>query len=96
MQAAADAAGVGNARYNTVGDLLVHPQLTGRTRVVEVASPVGPLAVVRSAVMSGDWDEPAGPIPAVGEHTAAIYRWLGLGSAAAPRDPTGPAGPAPG
>jgi len=82
VQEAADAAGVGNARYNTVRQVLEHPQLVERDRVVQVQSPVGPLPVIRSAIVADEWTEPAGPIPAVGEHTAAILEWIGYADAA--------------
>jgi itaconate CoA-transferase len=70
-----DAAQIANARLNTVGDLLAHPQLEHRW--AEVESPAGPIRTLPSPVSTGT--EPAfGPIPAVGEHTGAILAELGL------------------
>ena len=43
IQQRADAAGIGNARLNTVGDLAGHPQLAQRGRWRDVDSPVGPV-----------------------------------------------------
>jgi itaconate CoA-transferase len=89
-----DAAQIANARLNTVGDLLAHPQLEHRW--AEVGSPAGPIRTLPFPVSTGDLPfpvstgglpfpvstggaEPAlGPIPAVGEHTDAILAELGL------------------
>ena len=71
-----DAAQIANARLNTVGDLLAHPQLEHRWG--ETESPAGPIRTLPFPV-STDGAEPAfGPIPAVGEHTGAILAELGL------------------
>jgi len=71
-----DAARIANARLNTVGDLLAHPQLEHRW--AEVASPAGPVRALRSPVSTGGAAPALGPIPAVGEHTDAILAELGL------------------
>jgi itaconate CoA-transferase len=76
--ARADAAGIGNAVYNEVLDVVDHPQLTARGRWQEVGSPVGPLSVLLPPVTSESWDTPLRPVPAVGEHTRAILTELGL------------------
>ena len=71
-----DAAQIANARLNTVGDLLAHPQLEHRW--AEVDSPAGPIRVLPSPVSTGGATAAPGPIPAVGEHTDAILAELGL------------------
>ena len=70
-----DAAQIANARLNTVGDLLAHPQLEHRW--AEVDSPAGPIRVLPSPVSTGGATPAPGPIPAVGEHTDAILAELG-------------------
>jgi itaconate CoA-transferase len=74
-----DAAQIAHARLNTVGDLLVHPQLEHRW--AEVASPAGPVRVLPAPVSTGGATPSLGPIPAVGEHTDAILAELGLTAA---------------
>ncbi|QNN53902.1 CaiB/BaiF CoA transferase family protein [Nocardioides mesophilus] len=73
-----DEAGIANARLRDLFELGEHPQLAARDRWREVDSPVGPLrALVPPATLVGA--EPVmGPIPRVGEHTAAILAELGL------------------
>jgi itaconate CoA-transferase len=71
-----DAAQIANARLNTVGDLLAHPQLEHRW--AEVASPAGPVRALPFPVDISGAKPALGPIPAVGEHTGAILAELGL------------------
>jgi itaconate CoA-transferase len=74
-----DAAQIANAKLNTVGDVLAHPQL--ERRWAEVGSPAGPIRALPSP-LSTDGAAPAlGPIPAVGEHTDAILAELGFAPA---------------
>jgi itaconate CoA-transferase len=74
----ADAAGIGNAVYNEVLDVVEHPQLTERGRWSEVDSPVGPVATLLPPWTSDAWTTPLRPVPAVGEHTREILTELGL------------------
>jgi itaconate CoA-transferase len=71
-----DTAQIANARLNTVGDLLAHPQL--QHRWAEVESPAGPVRTLPFPVSAGGAAPAFGPIPAVGEHTDAILAELGL------------------
>jgi itaconate CoA-transferase len=72
-----DAAQIANGRMNTVVDLLDHRQLAHRW--AEVDSPAGPLRALPSPISLGGGAAPAlGPIPAVGEHTAAVLAEFGL------------------
>jgi crotonobetainyl-CoA:carnitine CoA-transferase CaiB-like acyl-CoA transferase len=77
IQSAADAAGIGNARYNTVKDVLAHPQLQQRNRWRDVDSPVGAVASLRTPPVTEGWHDRLDPIPAVGEHTDRILGELG-------------------
>jgi crotonobetainyl-CoA:carnitine CoA-transferase CaiB-like acyl-CoA transferase len=67
---------IANARRREVADVLDHPQLLARDRWTEVGSGAGPVRSLRPPL------EPArlGPIPRLGEHTAAIRRWLDDGA----------------
>ncbi|MGA9746606.1 MAG: CaiB/BaiF CoA-transferase family protein [Nocardioides sp.] len=73
-----DATGIANARLREVTELADHPQLAARNRWRRVDSEVGELrALVPPATLDGD--EPVmGPVPASGQHTAAILAELGL------------------
>jgi itaconate CoA-transferase len=71
-----DAAQIANARLNTVGDLLAHPQLEHRW--AEMESPAGPIRTLPFPVSTGGAQPAPGPIPAVGEHTDAILAELGF------------------
>jgi itaconate CoA-transferase len=80
IQAQADAAGIGNARYNTVKDVLEHPQLAARDRWHDVDSPVGPLPSLLAPPEVPTWDQRLEPVPALGEHTDFILAELGYSS----------------
>ncbi|WP_217561540.1 CaiB/BaiF CoA-transferase family protein [Streptomyces sp. GbtcB6] len=78
VQDRADAAGIGNARYNTPKDVLAHEQLTARDRWREIGTPSGPVpALLPPPVISG-YDPPMGAVPALGEHTDAVLAELGF------------------
>ncbi|MFI5798057.1 CaiB/BaiF CoA transferase family protein [Streptomyces sp. NPDC051677] len=88
VQERADAAGIGNARYNTPSEVLAHPQLAARDRWREIDSPAGPVpALLPPPVISG-YEPPMGAIPALGQHTDAVLAELGFsdGEIAALRD----------
>lgn len=74
--ARADAARIGCATLNSIGDVLAHPQLSERGRWVSVGSPVGEIRSLAAVPTSASWRLPLGAIPAVGEHTAAILNEL--------------------
>ncbi|WP_134321847.1 CaiB/BaiF CoA transferase family protein [Cumulibacter soli] len=74
-----DTAQIANARLRTMQGLVEHPQLAARKRWREFGSPVGPLmGLLPPTTFVGAEVPDAGPVPAVGEHTAAILAELGL------------------
>ena len=73
-----DAAQIANARVNAMRDVWAHPQLAARGRWRDVETPAG---TIPALLPPGSWEhgEPRmGPVPALGEHTDAILRELGL------------------
>ncbi|TRW76763.1 CoA transferase [Mycolicibacterium sp. 018/SC-01/001] len=78
IQRAADAAGIGNARYNTPLEVVAHPHLRARDRWRDVAIPGGMIrALLPPPVISG-YESAMGAVPALGEHTEEVLRELGL------------------
>lgn len=77
VETAANAAGIGVARLNSVEDVVGHPQLVERDRWQPVSTPNGPVLGVISPVDSSTWGPRMDPVPALGEHTAAILGELG-------------------
>ncbi|MBM7053420.1 MULTISPECIES: CaiB/BaiF CoA-transferase family protein [Streptomyces] len=74
-----EAAGIACARLNTVADVAAHPQLAARDRWREVGSPVGPLrALLPPITLPGSEEARMGAVPALGEHTDALLRALGM------------------
>lgn len=74
-----EAAGIACARLNTVADVVAHPQLAARDRWREVDSPVGPLrALLPPITLPGSEEARMGAVPALGEHTDALLRALGM------------------
>ncbi|APE35599.1 formyl-CoA transferase [Nocardia mangyaensis] len=78
LQRAADTAGIGNARYNTPSEVLVHPQLTDRDRWRRIDTPVGPIPALLPPPIIAGFDPPMGAVPALGEHTIAVLAEFGL------------------
>jgi itaconate CoA-transferase len=77
IQAAADAAGIGNSAYRTPREVVAHPHLAARDRWRTVPTPGGPVsALLPPAVVAGR-TAPMGPVPALGEHTDAVLAELG-------------------
>jgi itaconate CoA-transferase len=80
IQQSADAAGIGNSRYNTPSEVVAHPHLVARDRWRPLETPGGSVrALLPPPVISG-YEAPMGPVPALGQHTEAILAELGLGS----------------
>lgn len=78
MQQAADASGIGSARYNKPSDVVAHPHLTARDRWRDIDSPVGPLRALLPPPVIAGYVPRMGAIPALGEHTRTVLRELGV------------------
>jgi itaconate CoA-transferase len=72
-----EAARIAYARMNSVQEFVDHPQLAARDRWREVGSPAGPIRALLPPVTVAGREPRMDPVPAVGEHTGAILRWLG-------------------
>jgi itaconate CoA-transferase len=73
-----DEAGIANARLRTPEEFAAHPQLEARDRWREVDSPGGPLRQLLPPVSVPGREAAMGPVPALGQHTAAILAELGM------------------
>jgi crotonobetainyl-CoA:carnitine CoA-transferase CaiB-like acyl-CoA transferase len=60
--------------------VIAHPQLVERDRWREVATSAGAVPALRPPAILSGVDDRFDPVPALGEHTAAILRELGLES----------------
>lgn len=76
-----DEAQIANAAVNQVGDLWKHPQLHARGRFRTVGSPAGELQALLPPATIDSFDVRMDPVPALGEHSAAILRELGRSDA---------------
>ncbi len=72
-----DAAGIANARVNDMAGLWAHPQLQARGRWRTVATPAGEVPALLPPGVNSAFDYRMDPIPAVGQHNAAILAELG-------------------
>lgn len=72
-----EAAQIANARVNTMHDVWEHPQLKARQRWRDVGTSSGRIPAL---LPPGSWTEGPrmDPVPALGEHTEAILRELGI------------------
>lgn len=78
IQDAADAAGIGNARYNTPSDVLAHPQLAERQRWRSIDTPAGPIPSLLPPPVIAGYNPPMGSVPGLGEHTDTVLDELGF------------------
>jgi itaconate CoA-transferase len=78
IQKTADAAGIGNSRYNLPSEVVVHPQLTARDRWRTVGTSKGDIQALRPPPVIRGFDQPMGAVPGLGEHTDAVLGELGL------------------
>ncbi|MFM1989784.1 MAG: hypothetical protein RJA99_2741 [Pseudomonadota bacterium] len=76
-----DDAQIANARVNRMGEVWSHRQLHARGRFVEIGTPAGPVPALLPPGSTDAWEARMDPVPALGEHTDAILRELGLGEA---------------
>jgi len=73
-----DDAQIANARMNDMAGLWAHPQLKARERWCEIGSPVGSIPALLPPGRNNSFDYRMDSVPAVGEHTQAILRELGI------------------
>ncbi|WP_198971914.1 CaiB/BaiF CoA transferase family protein [Xylophilus sp. ASV27] len=76
-----DQAQIANAAVNQVGDLWTHPQLQARQRFRPIGSPAGELQALLPPATVSSFDPRMDPVPALGEHSAAILHELGRSDA---------------
>jgi crotonobetainyl-CoA:carnitine CoA-transferase CaiB-like acyl-CoA transferase len=69
---------IANAHLNDMGGLWKHEQLKARNRWTEVDTPNGAIAALLPPGLNDSYDYRMDPIPAVGEHTDAILKELGM------------------
>ena len=78
VQKTADAAGIGNARYNLPSEVLAHPQLSARDRWRQVETSAGPIqALLPPPVISG-YQFAMAAVPGLGQHTESVLAELGI------------------
>ncbi|WP_426943891.1 CaiB/BaiF CoA transferase family protein [Pseudomonas oryzihabitans] len=73
---------IANAQVNDMAAVWAHPQLRERDRWREVGSPAGPLPALLPPASNSAFEPRMDPIPALGEHTAAVLQELGYDPAA--------------
>ena len=73
-----DQAQIANAHLNDMEGLWKHEQLQARERFTEVTTPNGPIAALLPPGINDSYDYRMDPIPAVGQHTDAILKEIGL------------------
>ena len=78
VQKTADAAGIGNARYNVPSEVLAHPQLSARDRWIRVDTPAGPIQALRPPPVIAGYQLQMGAVPGLGEHTGSVLAELGV------------------
>ena len=69
---------IANAHLNDMEGLWKHEQLKARNRWTEVDTPNGAIAALLPPGLNDSYDYRMDPIPAVGEHTDAILKELGM------------------
>lgn len=78
VQATADAAGIGNSRYNTPTEVVEHPHLAARDRWRSVDTPVGPIDALLPPPEIAGFEPRMGAVPALGQHTDAVLTEFGV------------------
>jgi formyl-CoA transferase len=72
-----EAASIANARMNTMDELWAHPVLSERNRWRDVETPSGAIAALLPPASLEGVEARMDPVPALGEHSAAILAKLG-------------------
>lgn len=70
------AAGLAFGIMRGAGELIQHPQITARSRLRTVASPVGDLTAMLPPVIWPDREPAMSAIPALGEHNNSVRAWV--------------------
>jgi itaconate CoA-transferase len=78
IQKIADAAGIGNSRYNVPSEVVAHPHLNARNRWREVATSEGPIQALLPPPVIAGYDPPMGAVPGLGQHTDSVLAELGV------------------
>ncbi|MBV9351064.1 MAG: CoA transferase, partial [Mycobacterium sp.] len=78
VQKTADAAGIGNARYNVPSEVLVHPQLTARDRWRQIDTPAGPIPALLPPPIIAGYHPAMGAVPGLGQHTDTVLAGFGI------------------
>jgi crotonobetainyl-CoA:carnitine CoA-transferase CaiB-like acyl-CoA transferase len=73
-----DDAGIANARMNDMRGVWNHEQLIARQRWTKVSTPAGEIPALYPPGVAPADEPTMGPVPALGQHTDAILRELGL------------------
>lgn len=81
VQKVADAAAIGNSRYNLPSEVVAHPHLAARDRWREVRTPNGPISALLPPPVIAGYDPPMGAVPGLGEHTDTVLAELGYSTA---------------
>lgn len=77
IQRIADAAGIGNSRYNKPSEVIAHPHLQARDRWRQVGTPNGEIAALLPPPVISGLELGMGAVPGLGEHTDDVLRELG-------------------
>lgn len=78
IQQIADAAGIGNSRYNLPSEVIAHPHLQARDRWRPVQTPRGEISALRPPPVITGFEQLMGAVPGLGEHTDGVLAELGL------------------
>ena len=77
IQRIADAAGIGNSRYNKPSEVIAHPHLAARDRWRRVGTPNGEISALLPPPVISGLDLGMGAVPGLGEHTDTVLGGLG-------------------
>lgn len=77
VQKVADAAGIGNSRYNLPSEVVAHPHLVARDRWRPVDTPNGPISALLPPPVIAGYEPPMGVVPGLGEHTDSVLAEFG-------------------
>ncbi len=81
IQRTADAAGIGNSRYNRPSEVIAHPHLKARDRWRQVDTPNGEIAALLPPPVISGVELGMGAVPGLGQHTDAVLGEFGYSAA---------------